>query len=206
MMKNRFKPWEIALCIGLVLAFTVSVLAASPGLSDKLIRLHVVGASDSEEDQALKLLVRDETLALMEDVLAGASAVDEAETVIRENIPALEERLESFLRKRGSDQTATVTLQREAFPTREYSTFSLPAGPYNALRVVLGDGEGKNWWCVVFPPLCASAAIEDLSDDSKAAGLTDEDVALITKDGETYALRFKLAEWFGKIKNWLFGR
>ncbi|MDR1669661.1 MAG: stage II sporulation protein R [Oscillospiraceae bacterium] len=202
---HRFKLWEIALCIGLVLAFTVSVLAADSGLSDKLIRLHVVGASDSEEDQALKLLVRDETLALTEDALAGAGVAGEAEEVIRANIPMLTERLNLFLRERGSGQTVTVTLGREAFPTREYSTFSLPAGPYTALRVVLGEGNGKNWWCVVFPPLCASAAIETLPGQSKAAGLTDDDISLITKDGEKYEIRFKLAEWFGNLKNWLFG-
>jgi stage II sporulation protein R len=206
MGRERFKVWEIALCIGLALAFAVSVFAAGPGLSDKLIRLHVVGASDSDADQELKLLVRDQTLALMEDMLAGTSAVAEAETAIRDHLPVLKEKLNCFLYDQGSDQSVTVTLGREAFPTREYSTFALPAGPYNALRVVLGEGQGRNWWCVVFPPLCATAAMERLPGKAKAAGLTEEDIALITKDGEQYALRFKLAEWFGNLRNWLFGK
>lgn len=203
---KKMKKWEIALCIGFVVALLAGTLTAGAetGLSDKLIRLHVVGASDSEEDQALKLLVRDETLSLLSEPLNGIVDVTEAERIIRENIPTLEESLRDFIRDQGSHQAVAVTLQDEAFPTREYSTFSLPAGPYTALRVTLDEGAGRNWWCVVFPPLCAASAMERLPDTS--AGLTDDDVALITQSDETYVVRFKLAEWLGSIKNRFFKR
>ncbi|MCL1806388.1 MAG: stage II sporulation protein R [Oscillospiraceae bacterium] len=204
MNTNRFKPWEIALCIGLVVSLLVSTAAAcaNTDISEKLIRLHVVAASDSEEDQTLKLAVRDETLAALSIPLNGVTDVKDAERVITENIPALEARLRGFLEEQGSTQSVTVSLGREAFPTREYSTFALPAGPYTSLRVTLDGGGGQNWWCVVFPPLCAATAMERLPDETRAAGLTENDIALITQADETYVVRFKLAEWLGSIKNW----
>ena len=205
MERNRFKTWELALCIGLAAALLVSAASsyAGAGLSEKLIRLHVVAASDSEEDQALKLAVRDETLSALREPLSGVTDAAEAERIIAERIPALEDRLRGFLLERGSAQSVTADLKQEAFPTREYSTFALPAGPYTALRVTLDGGGGQNWWCVVFPPLCAASAMETL-DTSRAAGLTEEDVMLITQADETYIVRFKLAEWLGGLKNRLF--
>ena len=206
MERKRFKTWELALCIGLVAALLVSAASAyaDTGLSDKLIRLHVVAASDSDEDQALKLAVRDETLSALREPLSGVTDVSEAERIIAENIPALESRLRAFLREQGSKQSVAAVLKEEAFPTREYSTFSLPAGPYTALRVTLDGGAGQNWWCVVFPPLCAASVMEVLPDTSRAAGLTEDDVMLITQADETYVVRFKLAEWLGGLKNRLF--
>jgi stage II sporulation protein R len=204
MEKTRFKIWELALCAGLVVSLLASAAAAfaDTRLDEKLIRLHVAAASDSAEDQALKLAVRDETLSALSEPLAGAAGAAEAGRVINENIPALEDRLRSFLREQGSEQSVAVSLGREAFPTREYSTFALPAGPYTSLRVTLGGGGGENWWCVVFPPLCAATAMERLPDGySHAAGLTEGDVLLITQADESYIVRFKLAEWLGNIKN-----
>ncbi|MDR0324680.1 MAG: stage II sporulation protein R [Oscillospiraceae bacterium] len=199
----RFKPWELALCAGLIIALLAGAASAyaEPGLSDKLIRLHVVAASDSGEDQALKLMVRDETLSALQEPLSGVTDVSEAERIIAENIPMLEARLRGFLSEQGLEQPVSAELKREAFPTREYSTFALPAGPYTALRVTLGGGQGQNWWCVVFPPLCAASAMERLPDTSRAAGLTEEEVMLITQADETYAVRFKLAEWLGALRN-----
>lgn len=201
---NRFKTWELALCTGLIFALVTSAASAyaDPGLSEKMIRLHVVGASDSEEDQALKLAVRDETLSVLAGPLSGAADISEANRVVAENIPALEEHLRAYLREQGIHQSIDVEIKREPFPTRQYATFALPAGPYTALRVTLDGGAGENWWCVVFPPLCAAAVMERLPDEgSQAAGLTDGDIKLITQDSEIYEVRFKLAEWLGSLKN-----
>jgi stage II sporulation protein R len=205
MENTRFKIWEIALCAGLIAALLISATAAyaNPGLDEKLIRLHVVAASDSEEDQQLKLAVRDEMLSALTEPMDGVTDVAEARRVIAENIPALEAHLRGYLDEQGFHQTVEVSLGREAFPTREYATFALPAGPYTSLRVTLDGGGGENWWCVVFPPLCASSAMKRLpSEEAHAAGLTEEDVNLITQADDVYVVKFKMAEWFGGVRNW----
>jgi stage II sporulation protein R len=204
MEKPRFEKWELALCIGLIFSLFIGTASAyaDPGIEKKLVRLHIVAASDSREDQELKLKVRDETLAFLDEPLSGVSDIAESFRVIGENIPALEAFLQSYLKESGFDHPVSVTLEREQFPTREYSTFALPAGPYTALRVTLGPGSGENWWCVVFPPLCAASAMERLPDGvSHAAGLSENDVKLITQADESYVVRFKVAEWLGGIKN-----
>ena len=203
-MKRIIKNWEIALCVGLIAALLAGTANAYANneLDEKLIRLHVVAASDSEDDQAIKLLVRDEVLSALQPELLGVTDVAEAESVIAENIPALEERLRTFLEERGISQAVKAELGREAFPTREYATFALPAGPYTALRVTLNGGGGENWWCVVFPPLCAASVMDTLpSGAEQASGLSEDDLLLITQADESYAVRFKLAEWFGALKN-----
>jgi stage II sporulation protein R len=209
MEKLRFKTWELALCIGLTVMLITSAASAyaDPGLAEKMIRLHVVGASNTEEDQALKLAVRDQTLSALAAPLSNAADVSQANRIVAENIPTLEEHLARYLKEQGIEQPIKVELRREPFPTREYATFALPAGPYTALRVTLDGGAGENWWCVVFPPLCAAAVMERLPDEgSQPAGLTEGDVRLITQDGEQYEVRFKLAEWLGSVRNWFVRR
>lgn len=188
-------------CIAALLCGAVN--AAEPSeLTDKLVRLHIIAASDNEEDQALKLRVRDETLRLMEDPLDGITDAETAMAVIEEHIPMLRSSLQDFLQAEGSSQEVTVELREQyGFPTRQYDTFALPAGRYKALRIILGEGQGQNWWCVVFPPLCAAAAMEELEDSSYEAGLTEDDVGLITQDGTEYVIRFKLLEWIGALQN-----
>ena len=201
MTNSKFKRWEIALCIGIAAALIFGVFSsAGGGLQERLIRLHVSAQSDGEQDQNLKLLVRDRALEFLKTPLSGVTETAEARAILLENIPALEEELQGFVTGLGFEQTVSASLTREPFPTREYATFSLPAGPYEALRITLGRGEGQNWWCVVFPPLCASAATE--LQPAQATGLTENDLALITQSGGDYAVRFKIAEWFGGIKNW----
>jgi stage II sporulation protein R len=201
-MLRNFKKWELALAIGLVAALIAGTVAAyaETGLEDKLIRLHVAAASDSEEDQIIKLAVRDEVLSALRPALAGVTCVTQAERVIAGEIPVLEERVNLFLKEQGICMTAAAEIRREAFPTREYATFALPAGPYTALRVTLDGGGGENWWCVVFPPLCAASVMEPIP-YHQAAGLSEKDILLITQADEAYLVRFKLAEWLGGVKN-----
>jgi len=205
---KTIKKWEIALAAGLVAALLTgtAIAYAETGLEEKLVRLHVVAASDSEEDQALKLAVRDEVLSALQPHLDGVSDVKEARRIIAEELPALEERLRVFLDGSGVEHSVKAELRREAFPTREYATFALPAGPYTSLRVSLDGGGGENWWCVVFPPLCAASAMETLPEGSyQTAGLNGRDLMLITQADETYVVKFKLAEILGGVKN-LFSR
>lgn len=176
------------LCAALILAAVVlsgaALLGEQRALAEKLIRLHVVANSDSAADQAVKLQVRDA-------VLAAAEGMDEAE--LRENLPRLREAARDCLRQNGVSHPVAVSLRWEDFPTRQYGTFSLPAGRYEALRVTIGAGEGHNWWCVVFPSICFRAAAE-LEEAAVSAGFTDAEVRLITEDGGKYRLKFKLLE------------
>ena len=166
-------------------------------LSGKLIRLHVLAESDSEEDQAKKLCARDAVLALLTPELEGVKSREEAETVIRRLTPAIR-----LAAEKAAGTQAAVQLSREYYPTRRYGTFSLPAGQYFSLRVTLGQGLGHNWWCVVYPPLCAQSAQESLAG---AAILSEEDARLLAEDGESYVFRFRLLELWGELREKLEG-
>lgn len=166
-------------------------------LSGKLIRLHVLAESDSEEDQAKKLCARDAVLALLTPELEGVKSREEAETVIRRLTPAIH-----LAAEKAAGTQAAVQLSREYYPTRRYGTFSLPAGQYFSLRVTLGQGLGHNWWCVVYPPLCAQSAQESLAG---AAILSEEDARLLAEDGESYIFRFRLLELWGELREKLEG-
>lgn len=187
------------------LAITVAWTAAQAhgaqtDLAGKLIRLHVLAHSDSEEDQALKETVRDAVLKYARKELKGCLGVEEAETVLEGSLSELEAVATAVVAAQGHDESVQVTLTWEDYPTRTYDTFALPAGRYLSLRIILGEGAGKNWWCVVFPPLCMAATTEEFSDRAEAAGLTEEEISLITRESQGYEVRFKLIEW---IEDWL---
>lgn len=169
-------------------------------LADKLIRLHVVANSDSDPDQRLKLRVRDAVLAQTQALLDGA---EDPRAALAGHLDRIEQAANRCLARYGSADRAVVTLGEELFPTREYETFSLPAGTYTALRVTIGQGAGHNWWCVVFPSICMSASMEELEEAAAAAGLTDGEIKLITEDTEGYVLKFKTMELLQDIKNFL---
>ncbi len=118
-----------------------------------LIRLHIIANSDDIFDQQVKLLIRDEIIREMGDTLGSVESAAEAEQVVRENLPRIESIANGILGE-YTDYTAKAELGEFQFPTKSYGEFALPGGEYTALRVVLGEGEGKNWWCVLFPPLC----------------------------------------------------
>jgi stage II sporulation protein R len=169
-------------------------------LSDNILRLHVVANSDSEADQAVKLQVRDAVLEVVDDLTANADSRDAAETVIRGRLDELEQAANAVLRAKGFSDRAAVTLTREEFPTREYDTFSLPAGVYDSLRVTIGSGEGRNWWCVVFPSLCVPAASDGTADMAVGAGFSDSLTGAITEEPE-YEVRFFLLDCIGYLEN-----
>lgn len=166
-------------------------------LSEKMVRLHVVANSDTEKDQQLKLKVRDAILTVTE----GVSSVED----IRKILPQVEQAARKCLERNGSADTISVVLQKENFPTRNYSTFSLPAGTYTALRVTIGAGEGHNWWCVAFPSICLRAA-SDLEEAAVTAGFTEGEVKLITEDNDGYVLKFKALELLQQLKEYLFAQ
>lgn len=169
-------------------------------LNEGLIRMHIVANSDAQEDQDLKLQVRDAVTAYLTPILENMPSREEAEAYLREHLEDLKAIAQQVLS--GTDQQVTVKLEKEAFPKREYDTFTLPAGTYEALRFEIGAGEGRNWWCVVYPPLCTAAA-SDLSRTALGAGLTEDDLSLITGDGDGYVLRFRSLELWERLRQWL---
>lgn len=165
---------------------------------DSVIRLHVLANSDSEEDQALKLQVRDAVLAETQKLLQGTTTRAEAEAVLRPNLSRLQQAAATVVAAAGFDDSVAVTLSDEEYPTRTYEQLAFPAGEYLSLRIMIGAAEGENWWCVLFPPLCLSAATskEEAEVAFLAAGLTGEQYRIITDSDENtkYKLRFKLLE------------
>lgn len=178
-----------------------SLLADRQRLSEELIRLHVVANSDSEEDQAVKLQVRDAVIASVEDDLNKIADVEEAKAYLQTNLPRIQAAANAALEKAGFDCEAVVTLCRETFDTRYYDTFTLPAGVYEALRVVIGAGEGHNWWCVAFPELCLSTTSQDFAAAAAGAGFPEGLAGALT--GE-YEVRFFLLDALGELENFLF--
>lgn len=192
---------ELALGLGLAAALiwgNVS-LHRQQALADRVVRLHILANSDSEEDQALKLQVRDRVLDRAAEILTESADRAAAEHALRAALPELESLAADEIARQGYDYPVTAELADTAFPTREYDGFALPAGRYLALRLVIGAGEGHNWWCVVFPPLC-TAVSSDLAQTAMAAGLTEDDVQLITESESGYVLKFKSIELWESLR------
>lgn len=189
---DRLRPWETALLAAVCVTLLTGVWAQGrqSALANKVVRLHVIASSDAAEDQRMKLEVRDALLAYLSPQLEAASGAEDAAAVIAAASGELQRIAETV-----SGGSVRVELGRETYPTREYETFSLPAGVYTSLRVTLGAGGGRNWWCVVYPPLC-TAGVETAQE---AAALSNDDVKLITEDGDSYVLRFRLLEWWGSL-------
>lgn len=190
----------------LVLAATVwcaGILADRNRLNEELIRLHVVAASDSTEDQAIKLRVRDAVLEGLQQSMRDITDVDAAKAYLRENLPKVTALANNALKAAGYDGEAVVTFCRENFDKRIYDTFTLPAGVYESLRIVIGEGEGKNWWCVVFPEFCIPAAGTEFEDVAAGAGFSDSLTGALTGE-EPYEIRFFLLDLLGKLENKFF--
>lgn len=189
----------ILLILGAIYAY--SIYRDRQTLNNQVIRLHVVADTDDPEDQEIKLLVRDEILKLVNTIKSDALTKEDALALLQDQLPRLQEAANRVLQQSGKDYQAEVTLQQEAFPTRIYDTFSLPAGVYDSLRVTLGSGEGKNWWCVVFPDLCASAAAA-VEETAVEAGFSDTLSKTLTQE-EGYEVRFWVLDCWGKMQNFL---
>ena len=183
------------LCCGLI-------LRDKQTLRENLIRLHVVGASNSDKDQALKLQVRDAIVENLQENMAHLTDMTQAKAYLQAHLREIEEVANEVLREAGSRDVAQVSLRQEEFVTRYYDTFTLPAGVYESLRITIGSGAGRNWWCVVFPTLCVGATVEEFSETAVSAGFS-EGLAETLAGEEGYEVRFFLLDTLGKLENFL---
>ena len=189
MKKNILLPILAILAATLLLA--VMPTEADAAIYTDTIRLHVLANSDSEKDQKTKLAVRDDLLLTYAEVLGASRSMEEAEETVRSLLPAMREHVNGFLAARGVDYGAEITFSVEWYDTRVYESFTLPSGYYPSLRVLLGRADGKNWWCVMFPPLCLDMATEDAPADDGLGAYSESERRLISGD---YQVRFKLLE------------
>ncbi len=207
MAEKKLKRWELALIFGVVFALLWGfwVDEEQQELADQVIRFHVLANSDSPEDQELKLKVRDEVLACAQSVYPENADLEQARQALTAHLEDLAQAGQSVVEAEGYDYSVTAAMESCWFPTKSYQDFSLPAGEYTALRVVIGEGEGANWWCVAFPPLCLGAASQTLETATEAGWFSPDQVALVTEENEGYVLKFKSMELLGMAKELLLG-
>ena len=157
-----------------------------------VLRLHVIANSDSEEDQSLKLKVRDRILSETGDLFLTSTSYEEAVELTNKILPQIIDATEDEIRANGFDYTVQAKLDYTDFDTRHYDGYTLPAGEYFALNVTIGEGQGRNWWCVMFPSICLSPS---LNLDDK---LSEDEIDVI-KGYDNYKVKFKLVEWYEKL-------
>ncbi len=211
---NEGKIITISLFIGLL----VSILfvfctksyaeAVSSNLNKNFIRFHVLANSDLKEDQDLKLKVRDGVLESLKSRLSESSNINETREVLNANLTEIQNTAEEIIRLEGYDYKVKVSLSQSTFPTKSYGDVTLPAGEYEALRIEIGNGDGKNWWCVMFPPLCyvditQNTLPKETKDELKNI-LPEEDYDLITQgvkgDNVEVKVKFKIVQWWQEQK------
>ena len=187
---RKILPGIISLLLAAMLMAAMPTDADAEIYSDTL-RLHILAASDSEEDQALKLAVRDAILLEYAERLSAADGLDGALAEVEALLSEIERCARECIAERGFDYSVTAELAVEEYDTRDYGEISLPRGRYNSLVIKIDEGEGRNWWCVMYPPMCLDMALDAPSDDW-VSGYTDTELSLIT--GGKYRVKFKLLE------------
>lgn len=196
----RDVPWRrvLALFVACLVCTALWAEATQVQLASQVIRLHVLANSDSEEDQALKLEVRDRVLETTSALLAGETEPQAAAVLLDQHLDDIAQTAAQEISARGHDDRVEVRLEQTWFPTRQYQGISLPAGNYLALRVLIGAAEGHNWWCVVFPNLCLPAVSERALE---ASTLTPGQISLLQEEETSYVFRFKALELWQSLKH-----
>ncbi len=202
LFKKEFFKKDIASAACLALVFCIVLTLAGfdskcEQLRDKVLRLHILANSDSEQDQALKLKVRDSILKVSDGMFDNLESKDSAMELIEKNTEVFEKIAINTIKKCGYDYPVSISVGKAYFDTRVYDNFTLPAGEYDAVRVLIGKAEGKNWWCVMFPSLCIPAAEKE----HKLTEAVDEKSAEIAENAPRYEMRFKVVEWYESFKN-----
>lgn len=198
MSQKRLLIAFLVLCTGLLLIGTILPVHGEEELYNTVVRLHVLANSDGEEDQALKLLVRDAVLEITGPMLEGCRDQSEAIQRLEAGMGEIRSAAEGVIAREGNGEKITVELGEEEYPERDYDSFCFPSGTYVSLRICIGDAEGKNWWCCLFPRLCLGVATVKQSaaeDACVSVGLTPTQYKIITEsDKPVYRVRFRLLE------------
>lgn len=195
----------LLICLLVFGVYLYTAVTDMKSLQEQLIRLHVVARSDSQEDQNVKLQVRDAILEEISEGMEDAADMEAAGEYLQEILPKLEEKANLVLENGGFSQRVSISFDFENFPQRIYDTFSLPSGIYRSLRVIIGEGEGANWWCVVFPQLCAAESLDDFAVSAVDAGLSERVTKTISGEKGS-KVRFLTLELLGKLENLLWER
>ncbi len=196
-MQKRILIVTLVLCSALLFVGLLPVHGEAE-IYDTVVRLHVLANSDSDEDQALKLCVRDAVLEVTSPLLSDCASQEEAKELLLAHTEDITAAAEAVITNAGRSDAVTVLLDMEEYPERTYDSFCFPSGSYLSLRVCIGEAEGKNWWCCLFPPLClgASTVSRDEAEDAFiSVGFTPSQYKIITDSSQpVYRVRFKLLE------------
>ena len=190
--------------VSIVIALIFSIILNLVGFDTKcerirnnVLRLHILANSNSEEDQKMKLEIRDCLLLASNGILDGAKNKEDAILAANEKLSTFEDIAQKVVKSYGKDYPIKIEISKTYFDTREYEDFTLPAGQYEALRILIGKAEGKNWWCIMFPSLCIPAA----KSKNSLEEVTDKSASNITKNYKKYKVKFKIVEVYEKFKN-----
>ena len=198
-MKKRllvFTP--IFLCALIIFSSLSPVITLSEDISNKVFRLHIIANSDSKEDQNLKLEVRDQVLKYSKEIYSDCTSVNDAVEVTNANLNKIKDIAQKTIAFNGYDYDTKVYTAKEFFNVRKYDDFILPAGNYYSLKIIIGEGKGRNWWCVMFPSVCLSGCTDDFDET-----LSEEEKKMI--EDKKYVVRFKAAEIYERVKNKISG-
>lgn len=199
-MKRKLKIFvPLFLVFAFIFSYISPFIQTSENISEEVFRLHILANSDRDDDQQLKLKVRDSVLKESEQLFKESGSLEETINICKNNIGIFQKAAEKCIKENGYDYPVKVYVDKEYFNTREYDTITLPSGIYNALKIEIGEGSGRNWWCVMFPAICLSSATEEELDDY----LSDEEMEIVNSDSK-YEVRFKIVEIYEKIKSKLF--
>ena len=189
-------------CLNLIYGSTSS---EQKNISNKIIRFHVLANSDSIEDQSLKLKVKDEIIKYMMPKLDESNSIDESRKILKENDKEIKKIAENIINKNGYKYSVNTYLGQEQFPIKTYGNITLPQGQYEAYKIVIGNGQGQNWWCVMFPPLCfvdvtkGEVSTKETEQKMKKV-LKEEELKSINNSKNSYEIKFKVVEEINKLK------
>lgn len=202
-MKNNLKNIIIILILFSLFVFITLYSYAhsvSEDLSNVFFRFHIIANSDSKEDQELKLKVRDEIIKYMKTIIDKNSTKDDIISTVKNNLDILQKITENTIFENGYSYPVKISVKNDYFPTKSYGNVLLPAGYYDCLKIEIGESEGHNWWCSLFPPLCfidiSSGIIEEDGKKYLSDNLSDEELNLILTDSDKVELKFKIVEFF----------
>ncbi|KGO13699.1 stage II sporulation protein R [Clostridium botulinum] len=185
--------------------FDKSTSVEQKDISNKIIRFHVLANSDSIEDQSLKLKVKDEIIKYMMPKLDKSSSIDESRKILKENDKEIKKIAENIINKNGYKYSVNTYLGQDQFPIKTYGNITLPQGKYEAYKIVIGNGQGQNWWCVMFPPLCfvdvTKGEVSTKKTEQKMKKvLKEEELKCINNSKNSYEIKFKVVEKINKLK------